>query len=160
MNIFKNPKIALKHTEITLKLHLVRNHIFLLYTLNSCFCYQRNVKSAASLTAPTWLQFTLSVLRFSSSGPGYASHAPDAHAAHASWYGHAPGHVYDARRAPATRHPHGNGAPRSSPSRHVAGWSAEDGSAESSHGVTAGGESQAAGQGSGDNCEVHLLHSA
>lgn len=57
----------------------------------------------------------------SSSGPGYASHAPDAHAAHASWYGHAPGHVYDARRAPATRHPHGNGAPRSSPSRHVAG---------------------------------------
>lgn len=59
MNIFKNPKIALKHTEITLKLHLVRNHIFLLYTLNSCFCYQRNVKSAASLTAPTWLHFTL-----------------------------------------------------------------------------------------------------
>lgn len=29
MNIFKNPKIALKHTEITLKLHLVRNHIFI-----------------------------------------------------------------------------------------------------------------------------------
>lgn len=82
---------------------------------------------------------------FFSPDAGYPSHAPDADAPHAPWYRHAPGYEHDARRTPSTGHPHGHGAPGSASSRHVAGRSAEDGSAQSGHGVTAGGESQAAG---------------
>lgn len=78
---------------------------------------------------------------------GYPSHAPDADATHASWYGHAPGYEHDARRAPSTWHAHGHRTPRSTPSRPVAGRPAEDGSAESRHSAAAGGEGQTAGEG-------------
>ena len=73
--------------------------------------------------------------------------SPDArYAAHASWYGHAPGYEHDARGSASTWHPHGHGAPGYVPSWHVSGRSAEDGPAPSGHGAAAGGESQAAGE--------------
>lgn len=119
--------------------------------LKSCFM-TKGITRMNSLTA--------SYLPFSSPGARcarYASHAPNAHATHASWYRHAPGYEHDAWRAPSTRHPHGHGASRFAPTRPVTGWSAEDGSAESSHGVTAGGESQAAGEGSGISLLCYLI---
>lgn len=88
----------------------------------------------------------LSYFLFSSPGSRYASHAPYADATHAPWYRHAPGYEHDAWGAPSSWHPHEHGASRFAPSRPVTGWSAEDGSAESSHGAAAGGESQAAGE--------------
>lgn len=74
-----------------------------------------------------------------------ASYAAHPHAPHASWYGNDALHEHDSRRATSPQHPHEHGAPGSPPSRPVTGRPAEDGAAESSHGVTAGGASQAAG---------------
>lgn len=80
------------------------------------------------------------------SGARYASHAHNAHASHASWYGYDPTHEHDAWRPPSNQHAYGYGASRDAAPRPVTWWSTEDGSAESSHGDAAGGESQAAGE--------------
>ena len=84
---------------------------------------------------------------FSLSDARYSPSASDAHAPHASWYGYAPFYEHDAPwGSPSAWHTHGHGACKFAPSRPVTGRSAEDGSAESCHGVTAGGEGQAAGE--------------
>lgn len=80
--------------------------------------YSLCVSSCYSFITP----ILLSVFCISSSPDGrYPSSAPNAHATHASRYGHAPSYDHDAWGSPSTWHTHGPGASRLASSWHVTG---------------------------------------